>query len=309
LAVPEFAMGTLYLVSTPIGNPEDITLRALRVLREASLIAAEDTRSAQRLLARYEISTPCLAYHQHNKLSQLDDLLTALANGDVAVIADAGTPAVSAPGFELVNACIAAGFRVVPIPGPSAPVAALVASGMPADQWTNLGFLPRRGAERRALLQGLIDAPRTLVCFEESHRLIDVLVDMQALLGDRRIVVAHDLTKPHEQFRRERLSQAIVHFQAHRPRGEFTLVIEGRHWPAASRKAQAVEQHSADGAALPDEALPSEADVAARLRALRTLGKSGSAASRQVARELGLNKSLIYQIWIGLDQQHVTSDE
>jgi 16S rRNA (cytidine1402-2'-O)-methyltransferase len=310
MAAPEFAMGTLYLVSTPIGNLEDITLRALRVLREASLIAAEDLRSAQRLLARYEISTPCLAYHQHNKLSQLDDLLTALANGDVAVIADAGTPAVSAPGFELVSACIAAGFDVVPVPGPSAPVAALVASGLPADQWTNLGFLPRRGAARRALLQGLADAPRTLVCFEESHRLLDALADMLAILGDRRIVVAHDLTKPHEQFRRERISQASAHFQAHRPRGEFTLVVEGRHWPAASaRKAPAAQQVSSTGAALPDEELPSEADVAARLRTLRALGKSGSAASRQVARELGLNKSLIYQIWIGLDQEQVASEE
>jgi 16S rRNA (cytidine1402-2'-O)-methyltransferase len=309
MAALEFAMGTLYLVSTPIGNLEDITLRALRVLREASLIAAEDLRSAQRLLARYEISTPCLAYHQHNKLSQLDELLTALANGDVAVIADAGTPAVSAPGFELVSACIAAGFDVVPVPGPSAPVAALVASGLPADQWTNLGFLPRRGAERRALLQSLADAPRTLVCFEEAHRLLDALADMLALLGDRRIVLAHNLTKPHEQFRRERISQAIAHFQAHRPRGEFTLVVEGRHWPASSRKVQDAEQVAAAGATLPDEELPSEADVAARLRTLRALGKSGSAASRQVARELGLNKSLIYQIWIGLDQEHVASDE
>ena len=302
-------MGTLYLVSTPIGNLEDITLRALRVLREASLIAAEDLRSARRLLARYEISTPCLVYHQHNKLSQLDDLLTALANGDVALIADAGTPAVSAPGFELVSACIAAGFDVVPVPGPSAPVAALVASGLTADQWTNLGFLPRRGAERRALLQSLADAPRTLVCFEESHRLLDALTDMLALWGDRRIVIAHNLTKPHEQFRRERISQAIAHFQGHRPRGEFTLVVEGRHWPGSSRKAQAVEQVAAAGAALPDEELPSEADVVARLRTLRALGKSGSAASRQVARELGLNKSLIYQIWIGLDQEQVASDE
>jgi 16S rRNA (cytidine1402-2'-O)-methyltransferase len=309
MAAPEFAMGTLYLVSTPIGNLEDITLRALRVLREASLIAAEDTRSAQRLLARYEISTPCMAYHQHNKLALLDDLLTALANGDVAVIADAGTPAVSAPGFELVNACIAAGFEVLPVPGPSAPIAALVASGLPADQWTNLGSLPRRGAERRALLQSLADAPRTLVCFEESHRLLDALEDLLALLGDRRIVIAQDLTKPQQQFRRERISQSIAEFQAHRPRGEFTLVIEGRHWPAASRKAQAADQVAADVAALPDEQLPSEAAVAARLRDLRALGKSGSAASRQVARELGLNKSLIYQIWIGLDQEHMTSDE
>jgi 16S rRNA (cytidine1402-2'-O)-methyltransferase len=301
MVAPEFTMGTLYLVSTPIGNLEDITLRALRALREASLVAAEDTRHAQRLLARYDISTPCLAYHEHNKLSRLDDVLTALTNGDVALVSDAGTPAVSDPGFELVNACIAAGFAVVPVPGPSAPVAALVASGLPADQWTCLGFLPRRGAERRALLQSLADAPRTLVGFEAPHRLLNALADMLALLGDRRITIARDLTKPHEEFRRERISQAIAHFQAHRPRGEFTLVVEGRHWPAAARKVRDAERQ-ADPAALPDEDLPSEADVAARLRALRALGKSGSAASRQIARELGLNKSLVYQIWIGLDE-------
>ena len=297
-------METLYLVSTPIGNLEDLTLRALRVLREAGLIAAEDVRHTQRLLDRYEIGTPCLAYHEHNKLARLDDVLTALANGDVALVSDAGTPAMSAPGFELINACISAGFAIVPVPGPSAPIAALVASGLPADQWTCVGFLPPRGAARRALIQSLADAPRTLVCFEAAHRLLDALTDLLAILGDRRIAIARDLTKPHEEFRRERLSQAIAHFQAHRPRGELTLVIEGRHWPTTGRKAPAIEPRAADVAALPDEEqLPSEADVAARLRALRALGKSGSAASRQVARDLGLNKSLVYQIWIGLDQE------
>ena len=297
-------MGTLYLVSTPIGNLEDLTLRALRVLREASLIAAEDTRHTQRLLDRYEISTPCLAYHEHNKLARLDDVLTALANGDVALVADSGTPAMSAPGFELINACIAAGFAIIPVPGPSAPITALVASGLPADQWTCVGFLPPRGPARRALLQSLADAPRTLVCFEAAHRLLDALADLLVILGDRRITIARDLTKPHEEFRRERISQSIAHFQAHRPRGELTLVIEGRHWPTTSRKTPPTEPLTADLAALPDEEqLPSEAAVAARLRTLRDQGKSGSAASRQVARELGLNKSLVYQIWIGLDDE------
>src|SRR5256885_4763943 len=171
-------MGILYLVSSPIGKLEDITLRALRVLREVSLIAAEDTRHTQRLLARYDIHVPCLAYHEHNKLARLDDVLTALANGDVALVSDAGTPGLSDPGFELVNACIAAGFEVVPIPGPSAPIAALVASGLPTDQFTYLGFLPRRGAERRALLLSLAEMPQTLVCFEAPHRVVDALEDM-----------------------------------------------------------------------------------------------------------------------------------
>jgi 16S rRNA (cytidine1402-2'-O)-methyltransferase len=303
-------MGMLYLVSTPIGNLEDITLRALRVLREAGLIAAEDTRHTQRLLARYEISTPCLAYHEHNKLARLDDVLTALANGDVALVSDGGTPAMSDPGFELVNACIAAGFAVVPVPGPSAPIAALVASGLPTDQWTCVGLLPRRGPERRALLHSLADAPRTLLCFEAPHRLLDALADMLTILGDRRIVVARELTRPHEEFRRERISQAIAHFQAHRPRGEFTLVVEGRRWLAAGRKIQAADEATAPSSLADEDLLPSEAEVAARLRALRDQGKSGSAAARQIARELGLNKSLVYQIWIGLDdERRATSDE
>jgi 16S rRNA (cytidine1402-2'-O)-methyltransferase len=294
-------MGTLYLVSTPIGNMEDITLRALRVLREVDVIAAEDTRHTRRLLARYEIATPCIAYHEHNKLGRLDDVLTALANGDVALVSDAGTPGMSDPGFELVNACIAASFPVVPIPGPSAPIAALVASGLATDQFTYLGFLPRRGADRRALLHLLADLPQTLVCFEAPHRILDSLEDMLKILGDRRLVIARELTKLHEEFRRELISQALAHFAAHRPRGEFTLVVEGRGLRAARANAFAMMK-PVSGA--PDaESLPSEAEVATRLRVLREQGKSGSAAARQVARELSINKSLVYQIWISLDDE------
>jgi 16S rRNA (cytidine1402-2'-O)-methyltransferase len=294
-------MGILYLVSTPIGNTEDITLRALRVLREAVLIAAENTRHTRRLLDRYETTTPCIAYHEHNKLARLDDVLAALASGDVALVSDAGTPVMSDPGFELVNACIAAGFPVVPIPGPSAPLAALVASGLPTDQFVYLGFLPRKGPDRRFLLQSLADLPQTLVCFEAPHRIADALEDMLAILGDRRVVVARELTRPHEEFRRERVSQALAHFMAHRPRGEFTLVVEGRGLRARVR---------ARDAGVPDEDLaPSEAEVAARLRALRERGKSGSAAARTVARELGISKSIIYQIWISLENDQELSIE
>ena len=290
-------MGILYLVSTPIGNMEDITLRALRVLRAAVLIAAEDTRHARRLLDRYEVATPCISYHEHNKLARLDDVLAALAGGDVALVSDAGTPAMSNPGFELINACIAAGFPVVPIPGPSAPIAALVASGLPADQFVYLGFLPRKGPDRRILLQSLAELSQTLVCFEAPHRIADALEDMLAILGDRRVVVARDLTKPHEEFRRERISQALAHFMAHRPRGEFTLVVEGRGLRARMR----ARNQAGDSGAPDEELAPSEAEVAARLRALREQGKSGSAAARLVARELGLSKSIVYQIWISLE--------
>jgi 16S rRNA (cytidine1402-2'-O)-methyltransferase len=298
-------MGILYLVSTPIGNMEDITLRALRVLRGAALIAAEDTRHAGRLLDRYELTTPCISYHEHNKLARLDDVLAALASGDVALVSDAGTPAMSNPGFELINACIAAGFPVVPIPGPSAPIAALVASGLPADQFIYLGFLPRKGPDRRILLQSLAELPQTLVCFEAPHRIAAAFEDMLVILGDRRVVVARDLTKPHEEFRRERISQALAHFSAHRPRGEFTLVVEGRGLRA---RARAHSQAGESGA--PDEELaPSEAEVAARLRALREQGKSGSAAARLVARELGISKSIVYQIWISLDNKQQSPDD
>jgi 16S rRNA (cytidine1402-2'-O)-methyltransferase len=286
-------MGTLYLVSTPIGNMEDISLRALRVLREASLIAAENTRQTRRLLDRHDITTPCIAYHEHNKLARLDDVLAALASGDVALVSDAGTPAMSDPGFELVSACIAAGFPVVPVPGPSAPLAALVASGLPTDQFVYLGFLPRKRPDRRFLLQSLAELPQTLVCFETPHRIADALEDMLAMLGDRRIVVARELTKLNEEFRRERISQILAYFTAHRPRGEFTLVVEGRGLRGRSRPRTP---------GLDDEDLaPSEAEVAARLRALRDQGKSGSASARLLARELGISKSIIYQIWISLE--------
>jgi 16S rRNA (cytidine1402-2'-O)-methyltransferase len=298
----ELVLGTLYIVSTPIGNPEDISLRALRVLRGASLIAAENVRQAQRLLSRYDITAPCLLYHEHSKLARLDDVLAALASGDVALISDGGTPGLSDPGFELVSACIGVGFDVVPVPGPSAPIAALVASGLPTDQFIYLGDLPQRGAARRALLQTLAELPQTLVCFEAPHRLTDALKDMLAILGDRRIVLARDLTKAHEQFRRERISQALDHFTSHRPHGDFTLVVEGRIWrSSAGRKAN--DPTAQDDMTQADAALPSEAEVAARLRALRELGKSGSAAARQVARELGINKSLVYQVWIGLGEE------
>jgi 16S rRNA (cytidine1402-2'-O)-methyltransferase len=301
-------MGRLYLVSTPIGNVEDITLRALRVLREVALIAAENARHAQRLLARYEIQAPCLAYHEHNKLAQLDDVLTALANGDVALVSDGGTPGMSDPGFELINACIGAGFDVVPIPGPSAPIAAQVATGLPTDKVICRGFLPRRGAERRALLQSLADMPQTLVCFEAPHRIVDSLEDMLAILGDRRIVVARDMTSAHEQFRRERIGRALAFFAEHRPHGDLTLVIEGRVWRAGARRSAELQHTAEDGVTEADAALPSEAEVAARLRALRDQGKSGSAAARQVAREFGVNKSLVYQVWIGLDEGRGSED-
>lgn len=291
-------MPTLYLVATPIGNLEDITLRALRVLREARLIAAEDTRHTRRLLDHFQITTPCISYHEHNKLARLDEILAALGQGDVAIVSDAGTPGISDPGFELVAACIAAGFTVTPVPGPSAPVAALVASGLPTERFAYLGFLPRRGAERRALLAEMAELTLTLVCFEAPHRLLDALTDMLAALGDRRIVAANDLTKRYEELRRGSVAELVSHFSAQRPRGEYTLVIEGRA-PGGERKRDRNRLH----APLELNEPPSEAEIARRLRLLRAQGHNGSTSARAVARELGVQKSVVYQVWLSLGDE------
>lgn len=220
-------MGTLYLVATPIGNLEDISLRALAILRGASLIAAEDTRQTAKLLQRYEISVPTVSYHEHNKLSRVDRILGALAEGDVALVSDAGTPGLNDPGYELVQAAIQAGYIVSPIPGAASPVAALVVSGLPTDAFLYLGYLPRRGVERRQRLESVAGLPYTLIFLETPHRLMDALEDLQQVLGDRPIAVARELTKLHEEIVRGSISEARAHFEQQAPRGEFTLVIGG----------------------------------------------------------------------------------
>jgi 16S rRNA (cytidine1402-2'-O)-methyltransferase len=287
-------MSTLYIVATPIGNLEDITLRAIRVLREARLIAAEDTRHTRTLLDHYQITTRCISYHEHNKLARLDEILAALGEGDVALVSDAGTPGVSDPGYELVCACIAAGFTVSPVPGPSAPVAALTASGLPSDRFVFVGFLPRHGAERRAVLEDLADLTLSLVCFEAPHRLVDSLGDILAVLGDRQIAVAKDLTKRFEDLRRATVGEALAHFSAQPPRGEYTLVIAGQ--PPGGERKRDRRRLTAPASAEP----PSEAEIARRLRILRDQGHGGSAAARAVARELGLQKSVVYEVWLNL---------
>ena len=220
-------MGTLYLVATPIGNLEDITARALRVLREARLIAAEDTRHTRQLLARFDLHTPLASYFEHNKLSRLDEILAALALGDVALVSDAGTPALSDPGYELVRAALDAGHRVTPIPGASALLAALVASGLPTDTFIYLGFLPRKDSDRKRLLASVSREPRTLVFFETPHRLLASLAALEAALGDRPLAVARELTKLHEEIFRGRVSEARAHFGRKEVRGEITLVVGG----------------------------------------------------------------------------------
>jgi 16S rRNA (cytidine1402-2'-O)-methyltransferase len=220
-------MGKLYLVATPIGNLEDISARALRLLREAACIAAEDTRTTGKLLAHYGIRTPMIPYHEHNKLVRLANVLGRLAEGDLALVSDAGTPGLNDPGYELVRAALAAGFEVCPVPGPCAPIAALTGSGLPTDAFIYLGYLPRKSAQRKALLAELAREPRTLIALETPHRLMESLEDIQAVLGDRPLAVARELTKLHEEFVRGSAGEACRHFHAHPPLGEITLVIGG----------------------------------------------------------------------------------
>ncbi len=220
-------VSTLYLVATPIGNLEDISARALRILSEVSLILAEDTRQTRKLLTHFDIHAPFDSYHEHNKLEKLPQVLTALITGDVALVSDAGTPLLNDPGHELVQAALEAGHRVSPIPGPSAPICALVASGLPANAFLYLGYVPRKSPARRQLLEEVSRLPYTLIFLETPHRLLESLNDLSVVLGDRKIAVARELTKLHEEFFRGTLGGAQAHFSDYPPRGEITLVIAG----------------------------------------------------------------------------------
>ena len=221
-------MGTLYLVATPIGNLEDLSPRAVRTLREARLVAAEDTRHTRALLTHFGIHTPLTSYFEHNKLAKLDKILAELSQGDVALVSDAGTPAINDPGYELVKAALDAGHAVSPVPGPSAPITALAASGLPTDSFLYLGYLPRKSGERKAFVGQIANFPYTLIFFETPHRLLDSLEDLEAVLGDRSMCAAREMSKVHEEFVRGRISQVRAHFTEREPRGEFVLVIRGQ---------------------------------------------------------------------------------
>ncbi|MGZ6389900.1 MAG: 16S rRNA (cytidine(1402)-2'-O)-methyltransferase [Ktedonobacterales bacterium] len=282
-------MGTLYLVATPIGNLEDITMRALRVLREVRLIAAEDTRHTRKLLTHFAIATPLISYHEHSPQARRDALLAALSEGDVALVSDAGTPAISDPGQDLVREALAAGFPVVPIPGAVAAISALIASGLPTDTFTFLGFLPRKPAERRAVLESVRAEPRTLILYEAPHRLHALLDDLLAVLGDRQMVAARELTKLHEEWLRGPVSTIRAHYTTATPRGEYTLVIAGA-------------SPSQTGMLPPDEQDQRTLDEIARerLRALMEQGMRTREAASQVAQALGLPKRDVYRLALGL---------
>jgi 16S rRNA (cytidine1402-2'-O)-methyltransferase len=223
------AVGKLYLVSTPIGNLEDITHRALRTLGEVSLIAAEDTRRSGKLLAHYNISTPLISYHEFSSAERRSEILDALDRGEIALISDAGTPGLSDPGYELVLAALEAGHEVTPIPGPSAITAAIISSGLPADSFLFLGYLPRRSSKLQGWAREWRDEVRTMVVFEAPHRLRKSLSVLVKFFGSERpIAVCRELTKLHEEILRGTLGEIGKHYEEVEPRGEYTLVIGGK---------------------------------------------------------------------------------
>ncbi len=271
-------MGTLYVVPTPIGNLEDITLRALRTLKEADLIAAEDTRVTRKLLARYEIGAPLTSFHAHSGRGKLEELAERLRDCDIALVSDAGTPTINDPGQELIAAAADMGFEVVALPGASAVTTALAASGIRADGFVYVGFLPRRQAERLGLLRGLATESRALVAFESPHRVERALKDIREALGDRRIAVCREMTKMHEEIFRGLVSEAIEYFAA--PRGEFTLVMEGA---GSGRETTA-------------------ADTAELLKRMKERGASARDAVKMASEASGRSRRELYAEWLSLDR-------
>ena len=268
-------MGTLYVVATPIGNLEDMTLRAVRILREVKLIAAEDTRTTRKLLAHFDIHTPLTSYHEYTEPAKIGRLLDRLAEGDMALVSEAGMPGISDPGAPLIQAAIQRGLPVVPVPGASAILAALAVSGLSTESFLYLGFLPRRASDRRARLAQVAQATYTLVLFESPHRLRDTLADLHTVLGERPVALARELTKLHEEVWRGTLAAAIAHYAEVEPRGEFTLVV---------------------GGATPVAAVWDEAAVRAALSEALAQGQHGREAARAVAAQAGWPSREVYEV-------------
>jgi 16S rRNA (cytidine1402-2'-O)-methyltransferase len=267
----------VYLVATPIGNLEDITLRALRTLRECDLIACEDTRHTRKLLSRYEIQKPLVSCHEHNEHERAREIVERVQAGQaVAIVSDAGLPGISDPGYRVVQAAIAAGVRVIPIPGPSAVDTAVVASGLPTDSFLYLGFLPAKSGQRIKALEDLASEAPTLVFYEAPHRLLRTLEDAQSVLGDRQAVVARELTKTHEEFLRGTLSEIHAGLAARESvKGEIVLLIAG-----------------AGETATPAATMP----LAERVRRLIAEGASPMDAVKTAAKEYGVSKREAYNL-------------
>ena len=272
-------MPNLYIVATPIGNLEDISQRALRILRDVKLIAAEDTRKTIRLLKAYNITTPMTSYYEHNKQSKTDYILDRLEEGDVALVSEAGMPGISDPGYELVNAAIERGINVIPIPGPSAIVTALAISGLPTDRFSYIGFLPHKDSARRRLLESVAGETGTIVALETPHRIAAALENILEVLGDRRLAVCRELTKLHEEVFRGTVNEAIEYFRE--PKGEFTLVIEGR----GNKEKPEFNK-----------------DIEKQLQRMYLSGATAREAIAAVAEETGLPRKKLYQAWLRLDK-------
>jgi 16S rRNA (cytidine1402-2'-O)-methyltransferase len=271
-------LGILYIVGTPIGNLEDITFRAVRILQEVDLIAAEDTRHTGKLLQHFQITTPQISYHHHNRTTRLDDLLKRLDRGDkIALVTDAGMPGISDPGWELVRACWDANIQVIPIPGVTAVITALAASGLPTERFVFEGFLPTKNKCRKERFEELISETRSMVFYEAPHRLLATLKDLAAVFGDNReIVLARELTKLHEEFLCLSLSQAIALYESKNPKGEYTLIVAGAKIPAP-------------------EVISSQ-QIAEQMQQLLANGMTRSQASRHLAKLTSLSRQEIYQI-------------
>lgn len=270
--------GILYFCPTPIGNLEDITLRVLRTLREVDLVAAEDTRHTRKLFAHYGISKPLLSYYSRNQEQRGKEILARLLHGEsVALVSDAGTPGISDPGALLVREAVAQGIQVVALPGPSAILPALVVSGLDTSRYVFEGFLPAK--HRRRALERLAREVRTIVFFEAPHRLLATLEDILTVLGDRKVAVARELTKVHEEVFRGLVSEALEYFSEKRPRGEITVVLAGRE-PATEV----------------EETVPGEAEVVSLVQELTAAGMQRRAAIKETARRFGMPSRRVYEM-------------
>lgn len=278
MAGKELQGSTLYIVGTPIGNLEDMTWRAVRILQSVDLIAAEDTRHTAKLLQYFQIKTPQISYHHHNRVERLPELVERLRQGaTIALVTDAGMPGISDPGYEFIKACIEANISVIPIPGVTAAVTALAASGLPTERFVFEGFLPTKSKIRRDCLDALKQESRTIILYEAPHRLPQTLKDLaENLGGNREITLGRELTKLHEEFWRGTLAEAKEIYQEKQPKGEFTLVIAG------------VEK--AEVCCLSEEELKAE------LRGLLAGGMTRSQASRQLAELTSLPRRQLYQL-------------
>jgi 16S rRNA (cytidine1402-2'-O)-methyltransferase len=273
--------GTLYIVGTPIGNLEDMTFRAVQTLQDVDLIAAEDTRHTGKLLQHFQVKTPQVSYHEHNRTSRIPELIKQLGEGKaIALVSDAGMPGISDPGYELILACVEASIVVVPIPGASAAITALSAAGLPTDKFVFEGFLPSKTNQRREYLELLKTERRTLIFYESPHRLRATLQDFAEIFGQRQIVLARELTKFYEEFWRGTVEEAYQHYQLKEPQGEYTLIVAG---------------------AVRNENQLTEVEIKAELEKMLAQGVTRSQASRELAELTSLPRKQIYQLALTID--------